>query len=263
MRSSFDRRRRSLAALALCSLATGCQPEAPPAASPGVAPRSAWITAGTGEGAIAERIEEQGADFPDVAPAMNVRTSVLDALQDRDRRLGLGAAGPMLGIAMRDARRSDTPESIADLQAVVDGSGGVRSVSLLGATGGRDAWEHVAAQMEGDLSGVKLRVPREVEAVVVKIRVVVALRMPSGALVHPTPLFENALKNLGEDEHPPPAAACAGADLPPSGADFFTHRTPSVCPSRGVGGFDLSDLGAKPARVVHAAVLEERIVNSR
>jgi hypothetical protein len=206
--------------------------------------------------------------LPDTSPANDLRTSVLDALQDHDRKLGLGAAGPLIEIAKEEARASTAPDSIAELAVFVDAHGLLRWVDVRSTTTGRDDWVAVARRIKDDVGSRPFRVPSGVGGVLIRLRVVLCVRMPSGGIPGAPGVLTEGLRtspNWNDDKSPLPSASDVrpnrGAAMAAPGGPTLGPHLPNLLPSVTVGsGFDLSDFAAMPHRVAHAIVLQERVL---
>jgi hypothetical protein len=168
-------------------------------------------------------------EAPDnVAPG--IETSLLEALDARDRELGIDMQGTLVSTA-EDVVRSADPGLLgrAVLEIDVDPSGDVTGVRLVDATALRSTWEGVASRI-GEALRAHPGAPRK-HAQRVRLAVTAESRMPSGA--RPDRPIEPYVK-LGSHG--------AGPARPD--------------PAVGVGAhFDVSDIGARPLRAVHARVV--------
>jgi hypothetical protein len=160
-----------------------------------------------------------------VAPG--IRQSMRTALEEHDHELGFyDVGGATVGVAESVARPSDTPaDSTAVFEITADAEGNVTSVTLVDATQGRTAWEPVAASLASALRAKRL-----------------AMRGHAGAVITLEVSSRWAL----------PSGAHAGHAVNTTGAG------PTDTGLAVAGNFDLSDIGARPARSVHARILHER-----
>jgi len=159
---------------------------------------------------------------PPPAPARPVSTTggLVEALSDHDRDLGLGRGGPVVTAARDEAYRAPVPnESTATIRVLFDRDGRVVSADLVDATSGGGAWREVARAIVEALATRPLTLPASGKA----NGLAVTVRIVSKVRL-------------------------------PSGA------RPDSPVSAGAGGliFDLSDIGAKPRRVISAHIVEER-----
>jgi hypothetical protein len=159
-----------------------------------------------------------------VAPG--IRKSMQMALDEHDHELGFDVGGAVVGVAESVARPSDTPnDSTAVFEITADANGNVTSVTLVDASQGRTAWEPVAASIATALRAKRLAMRGHAGAVIT-LEVSSRWALPSGA-------------------RPGGAVSTSGASPTETGVALG-------------GSFDLSDVGARPSRSVHARVLHER-----
>jgi len=218
-----------------------------------------------------------------VAPG--IQASISDAIHEHDVDLGLAAGGVLLAPAEDVVRASETPwNSTATIEVTTDAAGEVTSVRVVDVTEAWGVWEHVAADILGAIHGRKIKVRARGHGLVVTLQVASRRSLPSGA----SPRVEaragdpKELQRIVRDLVPKPAASAPAAEAPPPAAaarvDLLKPdpKTEAANPKndsainihlpeqRGnavtaLGGtFDLSDIGARPARSVHARVLRER-----
>jgi hypothetical protein len=183
-------------------------------------------------GAFRQAPHEAPAPEPtDTAPdgtrnvAPGIGKSIRTALNEHDHELGLDVGGAVIGVAESVARPSDTPDdSTAVFQITADANGNITSVILVDATQGRTAWEPVAASIATALRAKRL-----------------AMRGHAGAVITLEVSSRWALPSGSRAGH---SVGLTGAGPSESGAALD-------------GKFDLSDIGARPARSVHARILHE------
>jgi len=162
--------------------------------------------------------------IPNVAPG--AQQSMRDALRAHDHALGLDVGGPIVAVAEEVVRPSDTPvDSHAVFQITADASGNVTSVVLLDASEARGAWERVASSLAGALRSRRLTM-RGHPGAVITLDMTSRWVMPSGS--KPRKPFSS------------PHVGASGTGLTYSMA------------------FDVTDIGARPLRSVHARILGER-----
>ncbi|MEO7093975.1 MAG: hypothetical protein ABI175_12040, partial [Polyangiales bacterium] len=129
--------------------------------------------------------------------------------------------GPVIGAA--HAAAHDDPlapaTGIAVFEVKTDAAGVVKSVTVLSTDGDAPAWNVVALAMKKDLAKKKLAVPSGAAGLKVTVRVQAKLALPSGA---------------------------TGSGV-----------SPYVSGIGGGFGFDLSDIGQKPMRVVSVTEIDE------
>jgi hypothetical protein len=162
---------------------------------------------------------------PNVAPG--AQQSLRDALRAHDHALGLDVGGPIVAVAEEIVRPSDTPvDSHAVFQITADAGGNVTSVVLLDASQGRGAWERVASNLAGALRSRRLTMRGHAGAVIT-LDVTSRWAMPSGSK---------------------PRQPFSRPHVGPSGAGLTYSMA-----------FDVTDIGARPLRSVHARILGEKL----
>ncbi len=160
-----------------------------------------------------------------VAPGVD--QSMRDALDARDHDLGLDIAGPLVAVAEELTRPSDTPvNGRAVFEVIVDADGNVLEVRVIDASDNRASWERLGAQLRATLRARRIAWRRKGHALVAQIEVTSRWGLPSGQ--------------------------AAGRVL---SGPFATASPESL--SAGAH-FDVSDIGARPARSVHARILGEK-----
>lgn len=171
---------------------------------------------------------------PVEAPVANVAPgvdrSMRDALQARDHALGLDVGGPLLAIAEELTRPSDTPmDGRAVLEITLDEGGAVTSVRVIDAASERVSWDRLASQMAIEMRSRRVALRTKGRGMVVTMEVSSRWTLPGGSPAgHPVSgLYARPGDGAGE-------TAAAG------------------------GHFDVSDIGARPHRDVHARILHEQ-----
>jgi hypothetical protein len=169
---------------------------------------------------------------PDEAPrnvAPGIDESMRDALDARDHDLGLDVGGPIVRVAEELTRPSDAPmNGRAVFEVTIDADGNVGDVRLVDAVrDDRASWEGLGAQI-----GATLRARR------------IAWRLKPG---HATAIrFEVSSRYaLPSGQAPGRVVSKPFAGVQDEGATAGGH-------------FDLSDIGKRPARDVHARILTEK-----
>ncbi len=158
-----------------------------------------------------------------VAPGVD--QSMHDALDAHDHALGLDIAGPLVAVAEELTRPSDTPmNGRAVFEVILDAAGNVLEVHVLDVSASRAAWERVAAELGATLRSRRIALHTKGHGLVAHIEVTSRWVLPSGQASAVSSPFGNA---SGE------------------GAGGGVH-------------FDVSDVGARPARSVHARILGEK-----
>jgi len=177
---------------------------------------------------------------PDAPKAAEAKRSadrwLRNGLAERDAALGLGPSGPVVSALREATRGSLAPErGSATFLAVVDASGFVVGLRLVGSTGG-DGWESARDDAARSLATVRLAL-RGAKGAELTIVVESDVVLPSGAkpAMPIQPSLSDSKVQLSENV---PAGGTAGV--------VKTHT---------VGRFDLADIGAKPRRVVRARLL--------
>lgn len=212
-------------------------------------------------------------------PAPSTNGGLREGLEAHDRALGMGASGPALRSLFDAAHGERAPATgLARFQVTVLKSGAVE-VSLLDASDELASWRAVAEDAASRLRKTPPRVPNDRKGVRLLVEITAENRLPNGLrqrqLQRPHlelrgPKFRataDAQKDL-KDLNPlagqsgSASGTMAITDLP----GVYVAHTGSVCGYRiGLsalgpvltGGCDLSNLGAKPQRMVQTRVVEE------
>jgi hypothetical protein len=170
-----------------------------------------------------------------------VEASLRFEQRERDVSLGLGPDGPVLR-ALRDSTYSSLApnKGKAVFLAVVDASGTVVDVRLVSTDGNDSAWQDARERAAKALLGQKLAL-RGAKGAEVRVEVSSDVLLPSGNRPDKSPV-QPTLKpsKIVMPENAPSAPV----------ADTVQSWT--------VATFDLSDIGAKPRRIVRARVVETR-----
>ena len=170
--------------------------------------------------------------------------TVRDALDARDRAVGLGREGPLLSAAHEAASPSFAPDvGSAELDIESDSTGHVVSAHVVSASGEVSAWNDVARELVRLMSSKSLRPPRNGRGLRTRLRIVAERTLPSGAAY--------AL-SAGPAV---PENACVGQSDPRLAG--LGRRCLTGLPTGAKQTFDLSDVGAKPSRVVRVHFLGE------
>jgi hypothetical protein len=209
---------------------------APPPMRVGV---SSTSNAGVASAAGAdERRPDPGRD------AARIEGVIRDALVTRDHGLGLDAAGALVAMAEDCVRGGDTPlDGKAYFEVTVRADGTVADARLVAASDPPDAWRAAAAKLVA--AGAARSVLTRKNGKPLRVRLEVSSRwvLPSGSrqgkpfTTPRTKGYETWTSDTGEH-----AVALA----------------PSIVAAS--TGFDVSDIGAKPLRDVHARILKEEAV---
>jgi hypothetical protein len=225
--------------------ATTRDSEAPAATSPSSSPVveappsdwSAWSLATRpdleiGGSAIRERIAR-------AAPPEESRPKSVGGLREElgahDHALGLGAGGPIVGVA-KDATSSSTApvNGYALFEATFDTAGKIADVRLLDASADARSWEDVASAIKTAMHDRPVRIPADAKGLAVSVRVDSRWQLPDGS-------------------DPDPPKVC----VPPFPCNAAPHRRKIVITPLGFSGF-IPGFDDKPLRVVHARIVSER-----
>lgn len=216
-----------------------------------------------------------------VAPG--VQESLRTALREHDLALGIGSGGPLVGIIEETTRTSDTPwESSATFQVSTDASGHVTGIRISSVSSSMEGWKRVARQILDALRERTLRVPSGAAGIVVTLRVTSESRLPSGSRARYEPHVGDTSEVASIERNPAPsgAASAATAQAPAGGERLdvlkvdphVEQTTPQSdkavnlkLPEQRASAvdivnapFDVTDIGARPMRVVHARIVNER-----
>lgn len=154
--------------------------------------------------------------------AQKVNDDLTQQVDEASRPAGGGSGGPVVTAAHEVAMEYAPMSGFALFTVKTDGEGAVVSVSVVDVGSDLTGWTGVAKALQKKLQAKKLVVPTGASGVAVTVRVDAKLTMPSGA---------------------------------PSGKAFSPYALKG---GLNVGGtFDLSDIGAKPLRVVAVHVVNE------
>jgi len=209
-----------------------------------------------------------------------------EGLEAEDRARGLGPSGPVISALYHAAHSSAAPETgVARFQVTVLDTGSVE-VTLREASDHYDGWRAVATAAADALRRVPPRIPKARSGMRLTLEITAEEIMPSGTKTKQLygPRIEVApprfratadaqadLKNrnpvAGEDKQLA-AGTHANVDLP----GVYLAERGKVCGYRiGLsllgptlnGGCDLSNLGARPQRMVHTRVLDEVLFSTQ
>jgi hypothetical protein len=237
-----------------------------------------WLRATQGEAQSAPRgpAAQPMVHLPQASPNGGLR----EGLEARDRAVGLGSSGPVVSALFNAAHGERAPATgLVRFQVTVLQSGAVE-VSLRDATSELDAWRAVAADAATRLRKAPPRVPHGRKGVRLQVELRAENSLPNGlkqkALSNPhlevsgikfrsTADAQQKLKELNPvagENGVSASGSRAISDVP----GVFLAQTGKVCGYRVglslvgpvlMGGCDLSNLGAKPQRIVHSKVIEE------
>ncbi len=218
-------------------------PEAPSEDTSGALPEPSFTHGSVGlEGSGSYRFDalKQHPEANESAEiADNVNHAIMDPIRARECESGSLASGPIVNELESTTRHfAGSPfEGRAVLAFRIDELGLVVSASVEDVSGDRLAWEEVAKKTFNALAQKRLVIPHGSKGIAMRVELTSKVALPSGA--------RRALSVSS------PAADAVGNVL--RGQFDRPVDTPGI-----VGGtFDVSDIGAHPARVVGARVLSE------
>jgi hypothetical protein len=178
---------------------------------------------------------------PGRAESTRLERSVHDALAERDHALGLDAAGALVGMAEDCVRSGDTPiDGRAYFDVTINPDGTVAGVQVVAGTAPAGAWLSLASSLRE--AGRSRSVLWRHTGKPLRVRLEVSSRwvLPSGSPAS-RPFSPPHVKSNETWDTP-------GADglvpLAPAAATAGTH-------------FDVSDIGARTLRDVHARIVKE------
>ncbi|MBX3231948.1 MAG: hypothetical protein KIT84_12280 [Labilithrix sp.] len=236
---------------------------APPSEPAPVASNGTWIVSGLslgiaapgqinpflGRGVLpAGSAETNGAATTATADPMYIpedkraEQAVKDALRARDHALGLGPEGPVITALEAATHAGFAPEQgTATFVAVIDERGIVVDLKLTSSSAsgkaGAQGWEDVRARAVKSLASAKIQM-RGVKRAELTIAVESKVVLPSG---------NDPKKPITPTAKPTAVVTRSNAPGSPSGADVAAGAT--------VAEFDLTDIGAKKTRTVHAKLV--------
>lgn len=169
--------------------------------------------------------------------------AVKDALRARDHALGLGPEGPVLSALESATHSGFAPErGTATFLAVINEHGIVIDLKLVASStstkAGEHGWEDVRQRAVKNLASAKIDM-RGVKRAELQIAVESTVKLPSGRDPNKSAVQPTAKPSVTKVETAAPGS--------PSGADVVQTAT--------VATFDVTDIGAKPVRVVHAKLI--------
>ena len=173
------------------------------------------------------------------ARARAIEGSMRAMLNARDVELGLGRAGPLVAATHAAASAEGEPEVGTTILEVESDAAGI----VVAARADDRAWAPVASALVRQMAGKPLRVRPGGRGIRARLRVVAERAPPAGA---------RGTSHVGAvpDDVPGGGKACVGEGI--------TRRCAAGMPA-GVtaAGSDLSNIGAKPRRIVHVQLLGE------
>jgi hypothetical protein len=200
-----------------------------------------------------------------------------EGLEARDRELGLGPSGPVIGALYRAAHSDIAPQlGTAQFRVTLFSSGAVE-VSVSSATDRLAGWSAVAARAAETLRSTPQRIPAQRKGVSMVVEVTAESVFPNGLkrkdLRGPhfeavAPRLRSAEEGQADLQRLNPTAKEGGQPLILDLPGVYLAETGKVCSYRlGItaagpvlaGGCDPSHIGAKAQRRVHARVVEEAV----
>jgi hypothetical protein len=188
------------------------------------------------------------------------------ALLDHDRARGMGVPGPVVTALENAAGLGLAPiKGQALFVARVDETGKLSALDVLECAGDREAWTKVGQRAAGALGTRRFGIPKRARGLELRIRVTSRDAMPSGADPGLAIGLGGATVKQGAGRK------SARLDLLRPRLGIKTVKVPMpgkeiemVAPDIGIdllsSNYDPSDIGARSQRVVHAQVLEQRVV---
>ena len=267
------------------------EPAAPVAAAPSISPHPVdlgldsngwqrWLPATPSE-APPTAARAPRALFRMPRPSKN--GGIQEGLEAQDRARGMGSSGPVLRALFEASHGDRAPATgLAHFNVTVLDTGAVE-VSLRDATTELDSWRTVAAEAAARLRKTPPRVPKDRKGVHLLLEISAENQLPNGLRqaqlsgphveLAPPKLRSTAKAQKNLEDLNPLAGEHGAREKSPSGEraivelpGVYVAQQGSVCGYKiGLsvlgpnlqGGCDLSNLGAKPVRMVHTRVLEE------
>ncbi len=179
---------------------------------------------------------------PAAPPPLSPNRILRDGLAAHDRALGLGNGGPLVSAAHEAASPSIAPDvGSATFDVDSDATGKVVGAHVVSASAEPSAWNDVAQELVRLMSAKTLKVLHDSRGMRTRLRIVAQRTLPSGAP------YARSAGAVPED-------ACAGEAIGPGG---LGRKCNSGMPSGLSQSFDLSDIGARPSRIVRVQLLGE------
>lgn len=197
------------------------------------------------------------------SPEQRLQASLQHDSLEADRRRSLGPEGPVIEAARRLALARDTlVEARAVLSVRSDAQGRVIKVEVLEGSGPVSEWQRLADDLLKSLAGVLLRLPASQGGTELQLQIVSALRLPSGA--DPGLRLDLFGQTLSEGAGPRSASLSLSpkAPLQKEQAEDTAGRHRDSPLQFEVGLLelrgDVSDIAARPRRVVEVSLLPAR-----
>lgn len=163
-----------------------------------------------------------------------------DDMRARDVATGHSIAGPLVSAAREAASPRLAPDvGTVTIEIDADASGEIVAARVVDASSDRAQWEDVAREIRRSMAHRRLRVPAGAHGVRAHVRIVAQRTLPGGE---------------GTEVHPgaAPDGVCEGSGP--------TRRCTAGMPGAGGTWGDLSNIGAKRARVLHVQLLDEALL---
>jgi hypothetical protein len=212
------------------------------------------------------------------APPVSSTGGLQEGLEERDRELGLGPQGRVMSAFHAAAHQPVAPQLGKVRFDVKVSRSGVVEVTVGSASGDVESWRKVAAHVAADLRASLPQIAPPREGVKLVIELVAEETMPNGTKITSLhgprievapPKLEAVEKKVDKLKKDNPATKGETSQQPAIDLDLpgvYVAERGKVCSYRlGVavtgpvfqGGCDLSNLGAKPQRMIRTRVLEQ------
>jgi len=203
---------------------------------------------------------------PSVPEAKRAAETALRApARERERELGLGPEGPILGALGEATYASAAPvKGKASFLAIADAAGVVISIEVLGCDGSRTEWSAAAASALAALRGKKLRMPSSAQRSEMTIDVVSEWKLPTGR--DPGVDVDLLHLPLKKGEGPSSTKVSLIDPIPKVRVDMLEVspgvKVPIVSVSVDLLSIqgDPADIGAKPRRIVHTRLRSSKVL---
>jgi len=199
------------------------------------------------------------------ASAERVVQSMRQSAQEHDRKLGLGAGGPVAMALENAAYRSHVKlDGQATFEVVVIGNA-VSAISLVPSSGDKQsAWNEVAQTALAQLAGRRVRVPTGSRGVVLRIQLVSRAALPSGHDPGVEVTVGPFVVQRGRGKKSARLAFLDSVRLT-SASDLLGTSVPFSAPGAVVSlvrtDIDPVDWGANDRQVVHSYTLDETLLD--
>jgi hypothetical protein len=206
-----------------------------------------------------------------------VQAALRAPAREREREVGLGPEGPVLSALSASTSTGATPVTGQALFfAVANGDGDVVSIRLVQGSGARGPWDDVASAALAALRAKKLRLPGGARGAEMTIAVSTSWKLPSGhdpgtdVSVLRVPITKgegkqstqvSVLDPIPKVEVVPTGRRDPNEPTQPDPSDPLNKiRIPQVVFTILRVDGDPVDLGAKPRRVVHAWLVQSKVL---